>query len=381
MNIHEYQAKEILRALGVPIPAGEVATTADEAEAIARRIGSQVVVKAQVHAGGRGKAGGVKLAKTPEEAREKAAAILGMQIKGLVVQKVLVTAASDIASEAYVGIILDRATRKPVFMVSPAGGIDIEEVAATTPEKILKLPIDTRYGLQPYQAMRLGFFLYDDLAKARAASKIMGQLYTAFMQSGCSLAEINPLIVDTAGNVVALDAKMGIDDNELDRRPAIAALRDETAEEPSEVAARNANLTFIKLDGNVGCCVNGAGLAMATMDLVKYYGGDPANFLDIGGSSNPEKVVNALRIITSDPNVKCILFNIFGGITRTDDVANGIVTATRQNPLKVPIVIRLTGTNEEIAMKILSENGFAASSDMDEAVQKAVALATGGKAA
>lgn len=381
MNIHEYQAKEILRALGVPIPAGEVATTADEAEAIARRIGSQVVVKAQVHAGGRGKAGGVKLAKTPEEAREKAAAILGMQIKGLVVQKVLVTAASDIASEAYVGIILDRATRKPVFMVSPAGGIDIEEVAATTPEKILKLPIDTRYGLQPYQAMRLGFFLYDDLAKARAASKIMGQLYTAFMQSGCSLAEINPLIVDTAGHVIALDAKMGIDDNELDRRPAIAALRDETAEEPSEVAARNANLTFIKLDGNVGCCVNGAGLAMATMDLVKYYGGDPANFLDIGGSSNPEKVVNALRIITSDPNVKCILFNIFGGITRTDDVANGIVTATRQNPLKVPIVIRLTGTNEEIAMKILSENGFAASSDMDEAVQKAVALATGGKAA
>ena len=381
MNIHEYQAKDILRKLGVPIPPGEIATTPAEAEAIATRIGKPVVVKAQVHAGGRGKAGGVKLAKNPAEAREKATAILGMQIKGLTVEKVLVTEASDIASEAYVGIILDRATKKPVFMVSPAGGIDIEEVAATTPEKILKLPIDTRFGLMPFQAMRLGFFLYDDLAKARSAAKIMGQLYTAFMQSGCSLAEINPLIVTPAGEVIALDAKMGIDDNELDRHPEIAALRDETAEAPSEVQARNANLTFIKLDGNVGCCVNGAGLAMATMDLVKYYGGEPANFLDIGGSSNPEKVVNALRIITADPSVKAILFNIFGGITRTDDVANGIVTATKQNPLKVPIVIRLTGTNEEIAMKILTENGFSASSDMDEAVQKAVALATGGQAA
>jgi len=266
-------------------------------------------------------------------------------------------------------------------MVSPAGGIDIEEVAASTPEKILKLPIDTRYGLMPFQAMRLGFFLYDDLAKVRAAAKIMQSLYTAFMQSGCSLAEINPLVVTPAGEVIALDAKMVIDDNELDRRPAIAALRDESAEAPSEVTARNANLTFIKLDGNVGCVVNGAGLAMATMDLVKYYGGEPANFLDIGGSSNPEKVVNALRIITADSNVKAILFNIFGGITRTDDVANGIVTATKENPLTVPIVIRLTGTNEEIAMKILTENGFSASSDMDEAVKKAVQLATGGQAA
>ena len=377
MNIHEYQAKEILRALGVPIPAGEIATTPDEARAIAARIGKMVVVKAQVHAGGRGKAGGVKLAKDADEARDRAKAILGMEIKGLIVQKVLVTDASDIASEAYVGIIMDRATRKPVFMVSPAGGIDIEEVAAKTPEKILKLPVDTRYGLQPYQAMRLGFFLYDDLAKARAAAKIMQQLYIGFAQSGCSLAEINPLVVTPAGDVVALDAKMVIDDNELDRRPAIAALRDESAEAPSEVEARKANLTFIKLDGNVGCCVNGAGLAMATMDLVKYYGGAPANFLDIGGSSSPEKVVSALKIITSDPNVKAILFNIFGGITRTDDVANGIVTATKQNPLTVPIVIRLTGTNEEIAMKILTENGFSASSDMDAAVKQAVALATG----
>ncbi len=381
MNIHEYQAKEILRALGVPIPPGEVTGTDAEAQAIASRIGKTVVVKAQVHAGGRGKAGGVKLAKDAAEARDKARAILGMQIKGLTVEKVLVTEAADIASEAYVGIIMDRASRKPVFMVSPAGGIDIEEVAAKTPEKILKVPVDTRYGLQPYQAMRLGFFLYDDLAKARAASKIMQQLYTAFIQSGCSLAEINPLVVTPKGEVIAVDAKMVIDDNELDRRPAVAALRDVSAEAPSEVEARNASLTFIKLDGNVGCCVNGAGLAMATMDLVKYYGGEPANFLDIGGSSSPEKVIAALRIITADPSVKAILFNIFGGITRTDDVANGIVAATKQNPLKVPIVIRLTGTNEEIAMKILTENGFSASSDMDEAVRRAVELATGGKAA
>ncbi|MEO5814802.1 MAG: ADP-forming succinate--CoA ligase subunit beta [Gemmatimonadaceae bacterium] len=381
MNIHEYQAKDILRAAGVPIPPGEIAHTAEEAEAIARKIGGMVVVKAQVHAGGRGKAGGVKLAKTPAEAKEIASKILGMQIKGLTVYTVLVTAAADIATEAYVGIILDRATRKPVFMVSPAGGIDIEEVAATTPEKILKLPVDTRYGLQPYQASELGFFLFDDVKKVRAASKIMMALYDTFMKNGCSLAEINPLVVTPAGDVVALDAKMSIDDNELDRHPELAALRDETAEEHSEVEARKANLTFIKLDGDVGCVVNGAGLAMATMDLVKYYGGSPANFLDIGGSSNPEKVVNALRIITEDPSVKVILFNIFGGITRTDDVANGIVTATKQNPLKIPIVIRLTGTNEEIAMKILTENGFSASSDMDEAVQKAVELAKGGKAA
>jgi succinyl-CoA synthetase beta subunit len=381
VNIHEYQAKELLRAEGVPIPPGEIATTPEQVEAIAKKIGGMVVVKAQVHTGGRGKAGGVKLAKTPAEAREIASKILGMKINGLTVYKVLVTSAADIATEAYVGIILDRATKKPVFMVSPAGGIDIEEVAAKTPEKILKLPIDTRYGLLPYQASELGFFLFDDVKKVRAAAKIMGQLYNAFMKSDASLAEINPLVVTPAGEVLALDAKISVDDNALDRHADLAALRDETAEAPSEVDARNANLTFIKLEGDVGCVVNGAGLAMATMDLVKYYGGEPANFLDIGGSSNPEKVVNALRIITADPSVKVILFNIFGGITRTDDVANGIVTATKANPLKIPIVIRLTGTNEEIAMKILHENGFSASSDMDEAVEKAVALAKGGKAA
>ena len=377
MNIHEYQAKEIFRKQGIPIPPGEVATTAQEAEAIARKFGGTVVVKAQVHAGGRGKAGGVKLAKTPEEARDVAEKILKLTIKDLPVQKVLVTPAADIETEAYVGIIVDRASKKPVFMVSPAGGIDIEEVAARTPEKIMRHPVDPRYGLQPYEAMEMGFFLYDDVKKARAAAKIMQQLYGAFMKSGASLAEINPLVTTPAGEVVALDAKMVIDDNELDRLTDVAALRDESSEAPSEVDARKANLTFIKLDGNVGCVVNGAGLAMATMDLVKYYGGDPANFLDIGGSSNPEKVVNALRIITADPSVKAILFNIFGGITRTDDVANGIVTATKQNPLKVPIVIRLTGTNEEIALKILTENGFSAMTDMDEAVKKAVSLATG----
>jgi succinyl-CoA synthetase beta subunit len=381
VNIHEYQAKEIFRKVGIPIPPGEVASTPEAAEAIARKFGTTVVVKAQVHAGGRGKAGGVKLAKTPEEAKTIAAQILKLRIKDLPVQKVLVTPAADIATEAYVGIIVDRSSKRAVFMVSPAGGIDIEEVAAKTPEKIRRHPVDPRYGLQAYEAMDLAFFLYPDIAQARPAARILQQLYKAFSQSGASLAEINPLVTTPSGDVVALDAKMVIDDNELDRKPDIAALRDESSEAPSEVDARKASLTFIKLDGNVGCVVNGAGLAMATMDLVKYYGGEPANFLDIGGSSNPEKVVSALRIITGDPSVKAILFNIFGGITRTDDVANGIVTAIKQNPLKVPLVIRLTGTNEEIALEILKKNGLSAMTDMDEAVKKAVSLATGGKAA
>jgi succinyl-CoA synthetase beta subunit len=381
VNIHEYQAKEIFRKYGIPIPPGEVATTPAEAEAIARKFGTTVVVKAQVHAGGRGKAGGVKLARTPEEAKNIASQILKLTIKGLPVQKVLVTPAADIASEAYVGIIIDRASKRPVFMASPAGGIDIEEVAAKTPDKILRHSVDTRYGLQAFEAMQLAFFLFSDIKQVRATAKILQQLYKAFSDNGGSLAEINPLVTTPTGDVVALDAKMVIDDNELDRRPDIAALRDESAEDASEVEARKASLTFIKLDGNVGCIVNGAGLAMATMDLVKYYGGEPANFLDIGGSSNPDKVVAALRIITGDPNVKAILFNIFGGITRTDDVANGIVTAIKQNPLKVPLIIRLTGTNEEIAVKILEANGLSAMTDMDEAVKKAVALATKGKAA
>ncbi|CAN5754446.1 ADP-forming succinate--CoA ligase subunit beta [soil metagenome] len=377
MNIHEYQARDILSAHGVPVPDGEVATTADEAERIARRLGGKVVIKAQVHAGGRGKAGGVKLADTAEEAREHAGRILGMEIKGLPVLRVLVAPAEEIASEAYVGIIVDRASKAPVFMVSREGGVDIEEVAATNPDAIRKQPVDPRYGLLPHQAYSLATALYDDVRQQRAAVKILRQLYAAFVDAGASLAEINPLVTTPDGEVKALDAKINIDENELFRKPEVEALRDPSAEAPSEVAAREAGLTFIKLDGDVGCCVNGAGLAMATMDLVKYYGGDPANFLDLGGSSNPEKVVNALRIITSDPSVRVILFNIFGGITRCDDVANGIVTATRQITIDVPIVIRLTGTNEELAVQILEEAGFSAMTDMDEAVKRAVDLAKG----
>jgi len=377
VNLHEYQARDILRHHGIPVPPGEVATTPAEARASADRLGGKVVVKAQVHAGGRGKAGGVKLAKTAAEAEAHAKAILGMTIKGLTVHKVLIAPAAEIASESYVGIIVDRASQRPVLMVSPAGGIDIEEVAAKTPEKIHRLAIDPRYGLLPHQALTLGFALYTDVKQARAAADIMQKLYVAVYAVGASLAEINPLVTTPDGGVQALDAKIAIDDNELERRPDIAALRDPTAEAPEEVAAREAGLTFIKLDGTVGCCVNGAGLAMATMDLVKYYGGEPANFLDIGGSSNPQKVVSALRIITSDPRVRVILFNIFGGITRTDDVANGIVQATREFSLKVPMVLRLTGTNQELAIQILTKAGFPALTDMDEAVKQAVALAKG----
>jgi succinyl-CoA synthetase beta subunit len=375
VNLHEYQARALLKSAGIPMLDGDVASTPSEAESIARRIGGKVVIKAQVHSGGRGKAGGVKLARNPGEAADHASHILGMTIKGLVVHRVLVVPAADIASESYVGIIMDRATQKPVFMVSSAGGIDIEEVAGKTPEKIIKMPVDPVYGLLPHQALTLGFALYKDFAQVRAAARIMEQLYRVFAENGASLAEINPLVTTPDQKVIALDAKISIDDNELDRRPDLALLRDESAEEPSEVTARRANLSFIKLDGNVGCVVNGAGLAMATMDLVKFYGGEPANFLDIGGSSNPEKVISALKIITSDPNVKAILFNIFGGITRTDDVANGLVAATQQFKVKVPIVIRLTGTNEAAAIEILEAVGMRALSDMDQAVEQVVRLA------
>jgi succinyl-CoA synthetase beta subunit len=374
VNLHEYQGRALFVAAGIPMPDGGVASTPAEAEAIAKRLGGTVVVKAQVHTGGRGKAGGVKLGKDAAEAKVHATNILGMKIKDLTVYKVLVVPAADIATEAYCGIIMDRESQRPVFMVSPAGGIDIEEVAEKTPEKIMKLPVDPRFGLLPHQAMTLGLFLYSDIAKARAAAAIMQQLYQVFVENDASLTEINPLVTTPDGKVLALDAKVSIDDNALDRHPALAEMRDETAEEPSEVLARKANLTFIKLDGNVGCVVNGAGLAMATMDLVKYYGGEPANFLDIGGSSNPEKVVNALKIITADPAVKGILFNIFGGITRTDDVANGIKTALATFPVKVPIVVRLTGTNEAEAVKILEGIGITALKDMDEAVSKVVKL-------
>ncbi|MEE8267394.1 MAG: ADP-forming succinate--CoA ligase subunit beta [Gemmatimonadales bacterium] len=375
MNIHEYQARALFRQAGIPVPEGDVATTPAQVEDITRRLGGGVVVKAQVHAGGRGKAGGVKLAQSPEEARAVAEQILRLTIKDLPVQKLLVAPIVDIASESYVGMIMDRESQRPVIMVSPAGGIDIEEVAATTPEKIFKLAIDPRYGLLSHQAMGLAFSLYDDIKQVRAAARIMEQLYQAFVTNGASLAEINPLITTSTGEVLAIDAKMSLDDNVVEGRPDLQALRDESAEAPAEVLAREAGLTFIKLDGNVGCVVNGAGLAMATMDLVKYYGGEPANFLDIGGSSNPEKVVSALRIITMDSNVKAILFNIFGGITRTDDVANGIVAALDQFSVDVPIVIRLTGTNEDQALAILKGVGKTALKDMDEAVQQVVRVA------
>jgi succinyl-CoA synthetase beta subunit len=382
MNIHEYQARDILKRYGVPVPPGEVAETAEQAESIAAKLGGTVVIKAQVHAGGRGKAGGVKLAKNAAEARDHASRILGMTIKGLVVQRVLVAPAEDIASEAYVGIIVDRASRRAVFMVSREGGVDIEEVAATNPEAIRRLEVDPRYGLLPFQAYSLATSLYDDVKQQRACAKILQQLYAAFIASGASLAEINPLVTTPNGEVKALDAKINIDDNELFRRPDIAELRDSSGEPPAETTAREAGLTFIKLDGNIGAVVNGAGLAMATMDLIKFYGGEPANFLDIGGSSNPEKVVNALRIITSDPAVRVICFNIFGGITRCDDVANGIVEATKRIEIKVPLVIRLTGTNEEIALDILGKAGYKATTSMDDVVQKAVELAgaAGGEA-
>jgi succinyl-CoA synthetase beta subunit len=376
MNIHEFQAKEIFRKAGIPVPPGEVARTPDEAYGIADELGGRVVVKAQVHSGGRGKAGGVKLAADAEEAKGHAEAILGMDIKGLTVEQVLVTPTEEIATEAYVGCLVDRAAQSVTFMVSSEGGVDIEEVAETNPEAIKKLTIDPRYGLLPHEAYWLAASLYDDPSLVKQAAKIIGQLYQAFSMAGASMTEINPLITTTDGVVKAIDAKMSIDDNELFRKPDVAALRDLSAEPESETKAREADLSYVKLDGNVGCCVNGAGLAMATMDLVKYYGGEPANFLDIGGSSNPDKVVAALEIITSDPNVKVILFNIFGGITRCDDVANGIVEATKRIDIDVPLVIRLTGTNEEEGVRILESAGMSAATSMDEVVEKAVALAS-----
>jgi len=376
MDIHEYQAKQRFTAAGIPVPPGEIATTPDEAYVIASKFGGPVMVKAQVHIGGRGKAGGVKYSNDADEAKGHAEKILGMDIKGLTVEKVLVTPAEDIESEAYVGVLVDRKSQSATFMVSPEGGMDIEEVADTKPEAIRRLTVDPRYGLLPHQAYWLANFLYSDAALAKQATKVVSRLYEAFVDSGASMTEINPLITTRDGAIKAIDAKMSIDDNELFRRPEVAAMRDTSAEPPSETKAREAGLSYVKLDGTVGCCVNGAGLAMATMDLVKYYGGEPANFLDIGGSSNPEKVVAALEIITSDPNVKSILFNIFGGITRCDDVASGIVEATRRIDIEVPIVIRLTGTNEEIALEILEAAGFSAFTSMDAVVEKAVQLAT-----
>ncbi len=375
MKIHEYQAKEIFAEAGIPVPAGRVAANPIEAFEIAEEINRPVMVKAQVHVGGRGKAGGIKYAENAESAKILAQSIIGMDIKGLTVQKALITEAEDIISESYVGIILDRVTKRPVIMVSPAGGIDIEEVAQKTPEKIFKLAVDPVVGLKSYQARNLAFKLFRDINQVRATTNILMQLYDAFWKVDASLVEINPLICNTDAKVIALDAKVNIDDNGLYRQKNIAAMRDLDAEITEEVQAREADLSYVKLDGNIGCMVNGAGLAMATMDLVKRYGGEPANFLDIGGSSNPEKVVAAMRIILSDPNVRAILINIFGGITRCDDVATGIVAAFKELNPSIPVVVRLTGTNEEAAQKILRSVNLPSADTLDNVVKKAIELA------
>jgi succinyl-CoA synthetase beta subunit len=378
LKVHEYQAKELFVERGLAVPRGEVATTPNEAESIAKKLGGTVVVKAQVHVGGRGKAGGVKFAKNQAEAKAKAAAILGMDIKGLTVEKVLVTEAVDIADEYYLGLIMDRASQGPMFIVSAAGGMDIEQVAATEPEKIHTLAIDPRYGARPYQLRALAYKVTDDPAVVKGMTKALAVLYDVFMKSDASLIEINPFVRTTDGACWSVDAKLNIDDNALYRQPRIAEMRDLSSEDPSEVEAKEAGLSFVKLDGNVGCLVNGAGLAMATMDLVQYFGGMPANFLDIGGSSNPEKVVSAMRIILRDPQVKAILFNIFGGITRCDDVAAGLLKATEQLKVTVPIVVRLTGTNEKEARAMLEGSQLVPATTMDEAVQKALELAEEG---
>jgi len=375
---HEYQAREIMARAGVPFSRGRVAKTPEEVEVIAKEFGMPVVVKAQVHLGGRGKAGGVKIAKSPEEAKQVARQILGMNLKGLIVKKILVSECIDIASESYLGVIVDRKSKRPVMMVSGAGGVEIEEVAKQTPEKVHKLTIDPLFGLRSFEARDLAFKLYNDVAIAAKATKVLQQLYQAFLSCDASLAEINPFVTTPKGEAIALDAKINIDDNALSRRPDIEALRDLEEEVPAEVKARMKDLTFIRLEGNIGCVVNGAGLAMATMDLVKLYGGEPANFLDIGGSSNPEKVTTAMEIILEDQNVKAILFNIFGGITRCDDVANGLVESLSKREVRVPIVIRLAGTNEEKGRQILAKSRLVSAVSMSEAVRKAVALAQGG---
>jgi succinyl-CoA synthetase beta subunit len=372
MNLYEYQGKELFARYGLPVLPGQVASSPEEAREIAASIGGTVVVKAQVQAGGRGKAGGVKLAHTPDEAFEKARAILALEIKGLPVRRVLVTQASDIARELYLSIVLDRSRKLPLIMLSAEGGVDIEEVARTAPAKIIRryVPLE---GPRPYQARELFQPILRDGRLVAQAADVLMRLWRVFSDGDCSLVEVNPLIVTPDGRVVALDAKVSLDDNAAFRHREWGTWRDPEDETPGERLAREKGLSYVKLDGDVGCVVNGAGLAMATMDLVKHYGGEPANFLDIGGSSSPEKVTAALDIITGDTRgVRAILFNIFGGITRCDDVANGIVQSLKKKPLDVPLVIRLTGTNEDLARQILSENGLSATTQMDEAVRMVI---------
>ena len=374
MNLHEHQGKDLFRAAGIPVPPGDIARTAAEAVALAEGMGYPVVVKAQVLIGGRGKAGGVKVVKNPEELAREAGRILGMDIRGHTVQKVLITPSAEIEREFYAGIVLDRKAETPLLMISPEGGIDIEEVARVSPDKILRLHLDAR-GLPDYRARAAARFLDDRWPVRKQLARVLQGLARVYRERDASLAEINPLVVTRAGEVWALDAKVVIDDNALDRHPDLSELRDLGAEDPGEVEARERGLSYVRLDGTIGCVVNGAGLAMATMDLIQYHGGKPANFLDIGGSSNPDKVTAAMNILTRDSRVRAVLFNIFGGITRCDDVARGLLTALDRIGTKTPIVIRLTGTNEKEARDLLSARGMTALSDMDEAVRAVIARA------
>jgi succinyl-CoA synthetase beta subunit len=377
MKLHEYQSKAIFAKYGIPIPKGRVAATADEAKQIAEEFGGRVVVKSQVLVGGRGKAGGVKVAKNSDEAAEFAGQILAMTIKGLPVRKVLVDEAAAIEHEIYFSITNDRAAKKPVMIASAAGGVDIEEVAASTPEKIIKLHIDPLLGLRDYQARDIAASI--DLPRElwRDFSKIASGLWQAYRETDAELAEINPLVITKDNKLVALDGKMMIDDNSLFRHSDLAEMRDIDEEAPAETEARRHGLSFIKLDGNIGCMVNGAGLAMTSMDIVKYFGGEPANFLDVGGGAGSEKVAAAMRIILSDPNVKAVLFNIFGGITRCDEVARGILKAMDEVKPKVPMVVRLVGTNAEQGRKLLENANMITAATLADAAQKAVAAAKG----
>jgi succinyl-CoA synthetase beta subunit len=385
MKIHEYQAKAILARQGVPVPRGEVAFNAVEAGEIARRLGGPVVVvKAQIHAGGRGKGGGVKLAKSSEEAERIAAAMIGMTLvthqtgpEGRVVSRVLIEEGLQMTRELYLSIVLDRAAGKPVMMASAAGGMDIEEVAATTPEKIIKVYIEPGAGLVPFQARQLGFAIGLDGAQVNKAVKLLSSLYDAFVATDASLVEINPLVVTASGDLLALDAKMNFDDNALYRHPDIRDLRDLSEEDALEIEASKFSLNYIHLDGNIGCMVNGAGLAMATMDIIKLAGGEPANFLDVGGGANAEQIRNAFRILMSDKNVRAVLINIFGGILRCDVLAQGVIAAVKELGVPVPIVIRMEGTNVDEGKRLLRESGmnFTTADSMDEAANRVVQLA------
>jgi succinyl-CoA synthetase beta subunit len=379
MKLHEYQARDLLEKYGIPVTGGGVATTPAEARAIAERLGRRVVVKAQVFVGGRGKAGGVKLADTPEQTEQVASQILGMQIKGLTVEKVLVAEAISYQKEIYLSAILDRTSKQVMMIASAEGGVEIEEVAKSNPDAIIKIPAHPMLGLQEYQARELAFAIgLTDTKQVRQFAQIATALYRVFVASDASLVEINPLVIRDDGNLQALDSKVLLDDSALFRHPDLAAIRDTSDEPEVEQIARKSDLTFIKLDGTIGCMVNGAGLAMATMDVVKLYGGSPANFLDIGGGASKERVKVALQIILADPNVKAVMFNIFGGITRVDEVARGIIAALEEVPTNVPMVARLTGTNEEEGRRLLAESRLIPAMTLAEAAQKAVTAAQAG---